>query len=150
MYPSVKDPVLEDGQDEKNDKEHHRQSGSETVAVILPKSREQGVDHDIRGIIWPFIAYQDVELRERLEALNGRDDAEKHQRRGQQRQADITEGGPPVRAIETSTFVQLLRNGLQTGEENNKIKAQRCPHRHEGHCGKRRTCVIEQIVRLQM
>jgi hypothetical protein len=135
MHPPVKDPVLEDGQDEKNDKEHHRKSGSETVAVILPKSREQRVDHDIRRIIRPFIANQDVELRERLEALNGRDDAEEHQRRGQQRQANITEGRPPVGAIEPSTFIQILRNGLKTGEENNKIKAQRRLHRHEGHCG---------------
>src|SRR5262249_18043753 len=150
MHPPVKDPVLEDGQDEKNDKEHHRESGSETVAVILPKSREQRVDHDIRRLIWPFITYQYVELRERLEALNSRDDAEEHQRRGQQRQADITEGCPPVRAIETSTFVQILRDGLETGEENNKIKAQRRPYRHEGHCSERRTRVIEQIIRLQL
>src|SRR5215475_2537728 len=108
MHPPGKDPVLEDGQYEKNDKEHHRKGGSETVAVILPKSREQRVDHDIRRIIRPFITDQDVELRERLEALNGRDDAEEHQRRGQQRQADIPEGGPSVRAIETSAFVKLL------------------------------------------
>src|SRR5215475_15416505 len=150
MHPPGKDPVLEDGQYEKNDKEHHRKSRSETVAVILPKSREQRVDHDIRRIIWPCIPDQDVELRERLEALNGRDDAEEHQRRGQQRQADITEGRPPVRAIETSTFVQILRNGLKTGEENNKIKAQRRPNSHEGHCGERRTRVIQQTIRLQM
>src|SRR5215831_19151117 len=148
MYPPVKDPVLEDSQDEQNDKEHHRQSGSETVAVLLPKSREQRVDHDIRRTIWSFIAYQDVELRERLEALNGRDDAEEHQRWGQQRQTDIPEGCPPARAIESGTFVQILRNGLQTSEENNKIKAQRRPHRHEGHCGECRTRVIEQIIRL--
>src|SRR5262245_64631258 len=114
MYPPVKDSVLEDSQDQKNDKEHHCQSGSETVAILLPKSREQRVNHDIRRTIWSFIAYQDIELRERLEALNGRDDAEEHQRRGQQRQTDIPEGCPPVRAIEPSTFVQLLRNGLKT------------------------------------
>jgi len=44
MHPPVKDPVLENGQSEKNDKEHHRNRGSETVAVILPKSREQRID----------------------------------------------------------------------------------------------------------
>src|SRR5262245_37412441 len=64
VHPSVKDPVLEDGQGEKNDKEHHRNSCSKTVAIILPKSREQRVDHDIRRIIRPFTANQDVELRE--------------------------------------------------------------------------------------
>src|SRR5262245_61770228 len=95
MHPSVKYPVLEESQGEKNDKEHHGNSGSKTVAVILPKSREQRVDHDIRRIIRPFIADQDIELRERLEALDCRDDAEKHQRRGQQRQADIPESSPP-------------------------------------------------------
>src|SRR5205823_11591142 len=82
MHPPVQDPVLEDSQSEKNDKEHHRNRGSKTVAVILPKSREQRIDHDIRRIIRPCIANQDVELRERLEALDGRDNAQEHQRRG--------------------------------------------------------------------
>src|SRR5262249_6037834 len=135
MHHPVKDSVLQDGQSEKNDKEHHRNRGSETVAVILPKSREQRIDHDIRRIIRPCIANQDVELRERLEALDGRDNTEEHQRWGQQRQAYISEGCPPVCAINTSTFVQLLRDGLQTGEDDNKVKAQRCPNRHKGHCG---------------
>ena len=69
------------------------------------------------------VAEEDVGFPEGLEQIDNRNDEDEPRVRSDKRQGDPRELTPPARAVEGRRLVQLLRDGVQRGEEEHHVVA---------------------------
>ena len=114
----------------------HHQRGRRRQAIFAERTGETvvvDVMHDIQGRRTGSAAGEGEDHIKDLHRPYGRQDDDHQHRRRQQGQRDRPEGAPTARAVNRRRLVQIRRDRLQTGQQNQSVKAHQRPDADHHH-----------------
>ena len=133
--PAIRSPDHDDGKEQNDQEQDHGKGGrvaqpevAERVVVDVDDIEEPGIERAAAG------AQQDIGRREDLEPADDADNQVEEDDRCQHGNGDPEQLLPVVAPVHFGRFVELRGNALQSGQENDHLRAE-TPGTHDDHGG---------------
>ncbi len=122
---------LQDRQDRDGEEQHDRDRGPVAAVIALESLFVDVLHHDIGRVERAALRHQ-VDLVEDLELQDQLDGQDQRRHRPDQRPGDVAEPREAVGAVEGRGVVDVLRDALQAGDEQQDVEPVGPPDRDEG------------------
>ena len=130
--------------------QHEQHEGRRRGIAHVPPAEALLVhqQHHAEGAVGRATLGHHIRLGEHLKIANHGHERHEQEGRPQQRQGEVTELSPGAGPIDARRFIELGRDILQAGDEDDHVEAEVLPHRHENDRWHRPVRVAQPVNRL--